>query len=73
MGSIVGQGRTFEMNIWPFSKSTERMRRKEKFERLEREASDSRKLMYDKLFALDDMVKRSLVLLEPKRREPPSP
>ena len=35
-------------------------------------AAEARTKRYEKLFALDDMVRRSLILLEPKRDEPPA-
>ncbi len=55
--------------IWPFSLLQEGQRR---IEAAEKAVAEARTIRYQKLFELDDMVRRSLVLLEPKKHEPPS-
>lgn len=55
--------------IWPFKGLTEAQKR---IEKAERAVAEARTIRYQKLFELDDLVRRSLVLLEPKKHEPPS-
>ncbi len=63
--------------IWPF---TDRKAQKAKIVDLEQQVSAARNDRYSKLFALEkaatdspllDMVRRSLVLMEPKKNDPP--
>lgn len=55
--------------IWPFNRITEAQKR---IEKAEKAVAEVRTIRYQRLFELDDMVRRSLVLLEPKKHEPPS-
>jgi len=55
--------------IWPFNRITEAQKR---IEKAEKAVAEARTIRYQRLFELDDMVRRSLVLLEPKKHEPPS-
>ncbi len=57
------------MRIWPF---TVLAARDKVIAKAEIAAAEARTKRYEKLFELDDMVRRSLILLEPKKNEPPS-
>ncbi len=54
--------------IWPFKQTNDARKR---IREAEIAAAEARTKRYEKLFELDDMVRRSLILLEPKRDDPP--
>ncbi len=56
--------------IWPFKQITDAQQR---IKKAEIAAAEARTQRYQKIFALDDMVRRSLLLLEPKKSDEPPP
>ena len=67
MGGTDGARQAKRALMWnPFARS-DRQERMARIEQLEQKVSASRRKMYVNLFELDDMVKRSLALLEPKK------